>query len=42
MAEEKNKKPTYEELEKSNKELRDTVEARSKLLDYYIGRCLGY
>ena len=41
MAEEKNKKPTYEELEKSNKELRDTVEARSKLLDYYVNRCLG-
>ena len=42
MAEEKNKKPTYEELEKSNKELKDTLDARSKLLDYYIGRCLGY
>lgn len=40
MAEEKNKKPTYEELEKSNKELKDTLDARSKLLDYYVNRCL--
>lgn len=41
MAEKENKLDAkVAELEKSNKELKDTLDARSKLLDYYVNRCL--
>jgi hypothetical protein len=41
MAEKENKvHPKVAELEKNNKELKDTLDARSKLLDYYVNRCL--
>ena len=41
MAEKENKLDVkVAELEKSNKELKDTLDARSKLLDYYVNRCL--